>query len=297
MHISGKILALLVIIGWGVGLAFSSRALEVRTKWMAKAQKEEEEWKKVSEQLAKERAERDQLMATATRLTYGWERWWNDVQTQVADQRAATLQLEMGSSRGVVDKQQLWCFAPRPKDGSVPESDNPVMFIGCFRVSTLRDDMAVLSPLWRVRSAGVNWPSGLWRCRALVPSNYQNRFNDLEVQFLVADENLTAAKNQLALNQRLIASADEHIGLRMNQVNGAADLDGKGLPDEIVKGLLATLGDEEEQRNNALVEVDRLLRALKDTQDAVAAAVQSNRQLHDRLGTPTPTGPKLLTTR
>jgi hypothetical protein len=100
-----------------------------------------------------------------------------------------------------------------------------------------------------------------------IPPGDKARLNDLEVQFVIADELLRARQDDVTRQDELAQFAQKHLDLRIGEIQGFPELQGQEdkLPSEIIDGILAALVKEEEQRNAELVESDRLRRELRKT--------------------------------
>ncbi len=292
MHISGKILAGFVVIGWIVGLIFTSGDLKIRNAWMKRAQDAEEEFQKNDEQLVQKRALLANRRRELARVMLPWDRYWTKITgTPLGGAGDGKVQLEgVGSNHGLTEKHVIYLFAPNA-DGS-----STLLGSGGFRVTKALEDRAALEPTWRMRAGDVSAKPGEWRARALVPAHYEARFSQLEVELIAADDALRAGQQELDRQTEAIKVATEHLNLRLNEINGNPDLEGKDLPPSIVKGLLTVLEDEEELRNAALAQVDRLLRDLKQTREAFDRVRQANVELTNSLPHPAATPPKVSAT-
>lgn len=272
MHISGRILAWMVVL-CGIGsLILASKAAQVRWKWMERAQKLEQELASNEKLLAEKQAKRDAIRSELRRVMIPWDRYWGRVPAAVADANSGQITLNLGSSQGLSDKQVVYAFAPQP-DGSY-------FFVGNFQVSTLRDDRAALDPDWRVRPGEpATWQSGDWRIRTRVPAGFLTRFTELEVSLLVADTQLKSNLTELERQQQLVTLAENHLKLRQGEINGFDELQGKQLPSEMIKGLLTSLTEEEEERNEVLIQVDQLRHRLKQTNEQISQLRKMNASL------------------
>lgn len=273
MHITGKILAWLAVIGCGAAVALTAKALDIRSQWMDVAQKREAEFLANEKQLQTREAEVRELRLELGRVNLGWNRYWNGVRTAVLDQDQGSLTVEgLGTNRGLAERQIVYAFAPN--------GDGTFTYVGDFKVTTAREDRAALEPNWRVRpGVAQSWRTGDWRIRSLIPAQHQVRFTNLEVELLIADELLTAQRDNVARQQQLTQVAEQHVQLRVGEINGLPDLEGKTLPPEISKGLLTVLADEEDTRNGVLLQVDDLLRKLRETNEGIDRLRALNAQL------------------
>jgi hypothetical protein len=271
MNIFGKICLWLAVVGIIASIVLTSRVLAIRMAWMTQNQKLEEEFQKNQEELSKRRTELKLKKDELTRLMLDWDRVWDDVAVQV-DPASGALQIAVGINRGLQDKQIVWAYQKNP-DGSS-------LLAGEFKIIKIRDDLAELAPNWRLRPGDTQgWQAGNWRIRSLVPSYYGERLTATEVALLIADEDLQAKKDDVVLQTKMVAAANGELDQRMKEINGDQQNEGKELPTEIIKGFLATMLDEEEQRNTAIASVDQLNHDLKRTTERIARIHKINQRL------------------
>jgi hypothetical protein len=276
MHVSGKIFAFLTVL-CGIGaLVMSSKAIQVRTRWMEVVQKREAEVKKNDEDIAAREAKLNLTTGELRRTLLPWDRYWSPVPAAVANPATGELQANIGTSAGVKENMQLHAFA-KLADGSF-------LYAGPFQVKRVNEATCNLEPDWRYRdSEGANWPRGEWRFRTVVPAQYPLRFTQFESEFIRADQLFAERTNELARQQTLLQMAQEHLALRIGEINGFDDLKGRTLPPEMIDGYLTTLVSDEEARNTLLVEVDSLRRQLLDTNNQISSLLEENSQLQQAL--------------
>lgn len=276
MHTLGKVLMFFVLIGWIAAVILSVKYLDLRNQWMARAQKLEKEYTDNIAQVETRRKTLALKQKELARLMLPWDRYWNNIAGQV-DTSNPKPALDVGTNRGLQEKQQVFLFGLN--------TDGTSTYAGANRVATTREDRAQFEPVWRVRAGDVP-AATTWRVRSMIPAHYETRFNDIEVQFLIAEEDLKSQQRELARQKEAIAVAEEHLQLRIGEINGVKELEGKPLPAEISKGLLTVMVEEEEIRNAALAEVDRLLRSLKDANERFERIRRENSQLVGSLPQP-----------
>ncbi len=260
MHISGKIAAWLIAVLMLVGLYFAVKALSVRDKWMALAQKNEAEIQKNDEEITKKVKLRDEKRTALARTMFGWDRSWLDVPAAV---NAGNLSLQLGSSRGIQQNQVLYVFVPNP--------DGTSTYLGDFKVTRVADNQADARPNSRQRPSDVKqMPAQNVRVRTRTPTEFLARLSALDQQLLAAELTLATNENELKRQATLFEQSGKLIDMRLAELNGNPALANKPLPAAIVVGLLTAIVEEEEGRNAALIEADRLMRELKATRDSFA---------------------------
>lgn len=290
MHTSGKVLAwFVVLLGCGA-VVLTGKALAIRTAWMEKAQKYEADYARNAVQLDERVVKLQQIRNELERQMLGWDRYWANIPGGVLDPVKGQIQLDLGTNRGLQDKQVVYVFVQNP--------DGTSTYAGNFRVSTVQPARAALDAVWRVRPGDLGAiPQGRWRVRTMIPTPDQTRFTDLEVQLLVADEQLAASHRGLELQVALGKVAEQHSDFRFKEVNGDPALAANEVPPEIKAGLLATMAEVEESRNTALAEVDHLRRELKTTNEEFNRILGLNQELTESLPQPAATEPVKVTHR
>lgn len=269
MHVSGKVLVWLTALAWVGALALTAKATQIRTRWMEATQKKEAEFAKNEQDLVQRREKLKSLTSELRRTMIPWERYWQTVPAGVGNPATGEVTANFGTTVGVKDKDVLYGFARRP-DGSY-------FYAGNFEVVRANDANSSMTPIWRIRPEEANqWPRGDWRFRSKIPAQFHSLFTSLESELLLADTLLKARTTELTRQETLLASAQEHLQLRLGEINGFQNLDGKELPREMIVGYLTALSEEEETRNKLEIEVARLRRDLKATNERIVEVVGRN---------------------
>jgi hypothetical protein len=271
MHYSGKIAAGLVVALIAIAIYFSAKAFGVRDAWMQLAQKNEDEIKKNEATIAEKTRKFEDERAILARTKHGWDRDWSDVPAQINQQGDLTLAL--GTARGMQPDQILYVF--------VPNQDGTSVYVGDFKVTRAAENQVLARPNSRRRAGDVKQVQlPPVRVRALLPIQYLSRLETLNQQLLAAELTIATNKDEVERQGRLFDQTEKLIAARMAEINGNPQLAAKPLPPVHVKGLLTSIVDEEEGRNAALIEADRLRRELKQARDRFA---QVRRENHERL--------------
>jgi hypothetical protein len=268
MHISGKIAAWLVAVGLVLGSWFAIKAYAVRDKWMALAQKNEAEIKDNEKKIAEKIKERDGKRTALARTMFGWDRYWVDV--PIKGDAAGPLNLQLGTSRGIQQNQVLYVF--------VPNADGTSTYVGDFRVTRVADEQCETRPNSRRRPADAKQLNNIQnaRVRTLIPSQFLARLSALDQQLLAAELTIASNDKELKRQGTLFEQSGKLIDLRLGELNGNPELANKPLPPVNVVGLLTAIVEEEEARNAALIEADRMRRELKATRDSFTKIREEN---------------------
>ena len=284
MNVWGIVLAFFAALLGVVFTAFSAKVTKTRGELMQAYQKQEDLFKKQEEELARKQKQLQTLKVELDRTMIPWDRYWSPVPAGVANPATGELTANFGTVNGLKDKMAVHAFAKMP--------DNSYFYVGPFEVKKANDATSSLVPRWRLRAnESANWPRGDWRFRSMIPAQYEGRFVELEKELLIADTLFTASTNELARQEKLITLANDHLKLRLAEINGAEDLQGRELPIELIKGYLTTMVDEEELRNQLAVEVADLRKQLLDTNLKIQQVLRHNSGVIRALRETAPTEP------
>ena len=283
----GLALGILVMIGAVVGMIFSSKLILIRNSWH----------KKTSDAKANVIAQRKNLAdsekkvvlarAELQRAIHGWEQYWPAVQVDRA--QPGVLGLSFGTNQRLALNAPVYVFQPA-------ENGNGVSYVGPFKVKEVNEAQAALTPLWRLRGEEESWKFGPnWRIRTNIPRQYQNTLSDLEVMLLRKDEILFAQNKHLRIQQEAKKSAEEHLQLRLKELNGDPDLrpKEKSLNRFLVEGLHKAVTDTEAVRDSVQADVDELRRLVKRTRDEIERLKGDNERLAKRLSGPAQAASKI----
>ena len=150
-------------------------------------------------------------------------------------------------------------------------------YLGDFKVSKPGDNSLEAKANSRRRPADdKQLPQGTTtRVRTLIPSQFLARLGALDQQLLAAEATVESNKFELAQQGTLSVQNDKLIGRDWLKSMAIPNWPMR-LPAVDVKGLLTAIVEEEEARNGALIEADRLMRALKKARDDFASIRQKN---------------------
>jgi hypothetical protein len=268
-----------------VGMIFSSKLTLIRNSWHKKTSDAKANVIAQRKKLAE--SEKAVVLAKAElqRAIHGWERYWPAVQVD-RGQQPGVLGLTFGTNQGLALNAPVYVFQPA-------ENGNGVSYVGPFKVKEVNEAQAALTPLWRLRMGEeATWRYGPnWRIRTNIPRQYQNTLSDLELMLLRKDEILIAQQKHLQIQQEAKKSAEEHVHLRMKELNGDPNLGPKekSLNRFLVEGLHKAVADTEKERDAVQADVDELRRLVKRTRDEIERLTADNERLAKRLSGPAQT--------
>ncbi len=274
MHTSGKVLAVLLILGLGVAFHASAKSYAVRDAWMKLAQDNEAAIKKNDDEIAvKTRTLKDKRNEFA-RTMIGWDREWTSPAARL--EQNGNIALQIGTNQGMQPDQVLYVFAPN--------ADGTSAYVGDFKVEKTNEGGTQARLNSRRRPTDFKQAQFQnARVRTMIPNQYVKRLNDLDQLLLDAELSIRTNKEELARQGRLSEQVEKVIAARLAELNGNPDKANQQIPEVHINGLLTSIVNEEESRNAALIEADRLMRELKKTRDEFQMIRKENQQRVDSL--------------
>ncbi len=265
MHITGKLLGVVLFFAAATGFIFAAHLVDVRGKWLDQFQKAKQKNEESAPKLAEARVAREEARAELERETLRWDRFWPNEVGQFIP-RSGTLNLNAGSQNGIASKMTLYSF-------QLDKAGTP-SYVGAFNVFQLQPNLTVFKPAFRIRPDDVsNWNAGSWRLRTMIPSSLASRIAGLEAELVVADELLVKQQSNLETQTRLVTAAHDQRDERI------AELLGGGNANPAPPGLVADITQADDQRNVSLLEVDRLRREISTAEQHVRHLIQENNKL------------------
>lgn len=277
MHTSGKVAAGLIIVLAGLAIYFSARGFAIRDAWMKLAQDNEATIKKNETEIAELTRKLDEKRKDLARTMLGWDRYWPEVPGQL--NANGTITLKIGAAQHVTPEQVLYAFAVN-QDGSST-------YVGDFKTLSVKDNTVDARPNSRRRPNDVKIPAQfVVRVRSMLPSQFTARLGTLDQQLLAVELAIANDNEELARQAQLMQQSEKAIANRMAELNGNPELAQKTIPGVHVAGLLTSIVEEEEARNAALIEADRLMRELRNTRLEFEQIRKENQKLVESLPQP-----------
>jgi len=265
MHITGKLLGIVLMVLAGAGFVFAAHLVDVRGKWMVQLQKIKADNQKIADQLVAARLERDQAKAALDRDILRWDRIWTNVAAQFNPPNN-NLVANAGAPKEIQQNSPLFAFQLGKNGDS--------SYVGSFVLTQAQPNLCILRPTFRVREEDVpNWAGASWRFRTMIPSSFATRIAGLEGELLRNDELLAKQENNLKIQNELVEAAKHQREERLAELLG----DPKANPP--VLGLVAGTTEADDRRNAALVEVDELRREISAANKRVAELIRDNTEL------------------
>ncbi len=270
MHITGKLLGVVLVFAAIAGFVFAARLVDVRGKWLDQFQKAKKSNEDIAPKLAEARLEHDEARAEMEREALRWERFWNDEPAQFVPRSGMLNLTNAGAANGITQKMTLYAFQlSKPNEST---------YAGAFNVFQLQPNLTVLKPAFRVRPEDVeNWNANKWRVRTMIPSSFASTISGLESELTVADELLVKQQSNLDTQTKLVEDAKQQRDARI------AELLGGGAANAALRGLVTEIAEADDQRNASLYEVDHLRREISAAEQHIASLMRHNNELANTL--------------
>ena len=270
-------LVILVIMLAAGGMILASRLTVIRSGW----QKKTADSKSKVIELRKKAAEAQKLVDAARSDLQGaihdWDKSWNA--TNVAKGlRAGIIGVALAPNQVLPPNALVYVFQPSP-DGA------GTAYVGSFKVGAPQGPFTELTPGWRMRPEEVeqwdkSWRYGAnWRIRANIPRRHKMQFSNFEMMTFRRDELLDAQQLHLQLQHNAKSKAEEHLMLRLKELNGDKDQVNKSLDKFILEGYHKAVADLEIDRNAVQADLDDLRRQVKRTRDEIERLTLENTRL------------------
>ena len=266
-------LVILVILLAGGAMIMASKLTVVRSSW----QKKTADGKAKVLELRKKAGEAQKLVDSARsdlqQTIFGWDHTWMTQVTQRGGQPGA-INVGLGITQGLQPNKEVYVFQPSP-DGV------GTSYVGPFKVGVPQEANATLTPNWRLQpDEDKTWRFGPnWRIRSSIPRQHRTQFTDYETMMLKHDEMLAEKQEHLELQKKAKTKAEEHLSLRMKELNGDTDQKNQSLDKFLLEGYHKAVADLEIARNAVQAAVDELRRQIKRTHDEIERLTEENGQL------------------
>lgn len=285
MNIWGKVLAFLVVVAAISASVLTAKLVQVRNSWTAKTLAAKNKFNDLKPKIESLEIQIDSLKNEVFRSQQLWGNFWPNVQTGVVNPSDGTVGLNIGSDASVRPNMVMHGFEIT--------ADGTSIYRGAFLPAEIQNAAATLKPNWRATAAEVRtWPAaGIWRWRNLVPPGYEKNFDEQLTAVLKLEETLNDRLKTLAGQKQLLAEAKAKLKLRESELVGGEELAKVATADpEHRDGLVAAMAEAEEERNQTLLKLDELRRAVRNVQEEIERLHDENIELANRLPQPPSAG-------
>ena len=290
MHILGKILIWLIVLGAVGPLVLTSKVISYRNSWTKQIKLLQESNEKKQQEVAERQKKLTELRNELSRTMLGWGHYWDGFQAGVNN--------GMVGARGGIGADHGFGLPAGPEPPVVylfmPDGEGGSRYVGAFQppdAGSIRADEVLLKPTWLPRPGEEEIWAGAqdgWRCRTQIRAAYVRRFSDLYVDLEFADDHLARRQYNLQLQNKLHEVSKKLRDYRLQELLGPPDAKEVG-SDHLLVGLVKAIEREEERRNATQARVDRLRREMEQATRKLQELIENNREL-SRAGTRTETG-------
>ena len=150
------------------------------------------------------------------------------------------------------------------------------VYAGEFVAVEIAANSALLQPVHRVLPEESSaWPvNAAWRLRSLIPLDQRTAIDELYRHERRTGELMNSTADNIERQQELLAAAEASLDTRRGELLGNPDGDVLAERPEFVEGLLKVTEEVEEERNQLMLDVDSLRRAINKAAAARAARLQ-----------------------
>jgi hypothetical protein len=286
MHVLGKVFAFLVVIEAIIAGALTAKLVQVRNSWTAKVAASKAKYVELAPKIEDLHAKIDNLRNEIFRSRELWGSYLPNVDTG-NPQADGTLSVNIGTDKGIRPNMLLHGFEV--------DANGATVYRGSFLVADSQPGASTLKPNFRITPEDVkSWKGGNWRWRNAVPAGYLETFDKQLLAILKGDETLKARDMLLADQKRMLENANNTLKKREAELVGGEGLaKAESVGPEFREGLVAALEQSEEDRNQTLLKIDELRRAVREIQADIERLQAENLELIEKL--PEPSSPAVVT--
>ena len=277
MNIWGKVLAFLVVIAAIFASIFSAKLVQVRNSWTKKSITSKNKFDELKPKIESVESQLRTLNSELLLAREFWGTFLPDVQTAVKNPADGSVEVNIGFDKGVRNNLLMYGF-------EIAE-DGTSTYRGSFLAADVQNDRALMKPNWRATPAEVKaWKPGNWRWRNQLPPGYTENFDKQLTAILKLEETRNDRLRTLEGQKKLLADADRKLKQREAELIGGEELPkSESLAPEFRDGLVAAIAQADEERNQTLLNLDKLRREVRSVQADIERLLQENQDLADRL--------------
>ncbi|QDT64222.1 hypothetical protein [Calycomorphotria hydatis] len=247
MHIVGKIFLWMTLLCGVAAVLLTVKLINVRNSWMKQADIVIPATQELEKQLEQQEETLEKVRGELTLLQLNWDQPINAPNTSTDINGKVTAGIGTSAGFGI----QREANAPAPVYDAFAVIDDVSTYIGKFRLEGARPEQALLAPTFQTSpQEAVLWPQGTWRFWQVIPLDGPARVAKLR--------NDIAQQNELLRKQRRleddatknVLQAQEHLKALDKVLFGDFDAERLANAPENADGLLATIQDEERERDS-----------------------------------------------
>lgn len=282
MHTLGKVFAWITVLLALGGVFVTTKVLARRNAAIAQLEKNRADYEASIAPLEEARVNLRRAQEAYTQAIHGWTPLIG-ANVQVGPGNPGEVALNLGQAAGIQAGQRIHVF--------VPNAQGQSMYLGPFIVQTVQGGFTTAAADFPLRDADrSNWQNYVGQTQAgrvygSVPSAGPETVLHLQQLLVRKTELLEAELALLAVRQKAVEIANEHLNYRNNELHGdpALQPERDSLPQFVVDGLVKAIEDADESRNRTLAEVDKLRHLIKASYDQIIQLEAANRALVETL--------------
>jgi prefoldin subunit 5 len=289
MHTLGKVLAWFTVLLALGGVFVTTKVLARRNAAIAQLEKNRADYEASIAPLEEARVNLRRAQEAYTQAIHGWTPLLG-ANVQVGPANPGEVALNIGEASGLKVGQRVHVFVPNAQGQSV--------YLGPFTAKLVQGGVTTAEADFPLRAADrANWVAFVGQTTAgrvygSVPSSGPESVLHLQQLLVRKNELLEAEQGLLAVRQKEVEIANEHLNYRNNELHGdpALQPERDTLPQFLVDGLVTAIEDTDEARNRVQAEVDDLRHRIKASYDEIVKLQAVNRELADSLPSGEATG-------
>ena len=257
---------------------WAPKLLVINNQWAAKLRDSKEKARDAAKSNREARQEFNKAMADVSGLTIGWDKFWNvpvrspdsTPETPTVAKRGNVLILNnIGSENGLQDLQYVDAAGDikmtKPTVHAFYGGAEGFTYAGEFTAEQISLKQSELVPVRKPDAQAVaNWnPNAAWRLRTMVPPALRTTIDETFQQKQRTKELMLQMDANIVRLTDLSQQAQMALERREGELLGGLKMDPVPSRPEFTDGLLKVTEDVEEERNQLLLEVDQLRRAIK----------------------------------
>ncbi len=279
----GNILLALTMLLGALAFGLTASLLNHRDSWQKSVQTAREKYEDVTVRLAEKRKEINSQYTELSRASVGWGQVWDNVRTQLFNPQAGIIQVGIGSSAGLTREGVDGSLMPTIFAFQPDQNSGGMIYVGQFKAMEINANNATLRLMRTPLPGEVNtWQPGNWRLRSEMPPGQVNRFDELAIQFAVAEEMTIERLQNLNVQQELLTEAISQLDQRIAELNGLT-ANQKNATELLKKGLVSTILEEEQARNQELAVLEQLREELFAKYNQILDLAKENLELESKL--------------
>jgi len=290
MHLTGKIFAFFTLCLAIGAVILTAKVLDQQNEWNGRVEKSRDAYQKAVAEVPGVKDQVKRLEDDLTLQRLDWGRHWEGVDTLVNDQSRGILSVSIGRNDNLVRVTDagdvyptLYAFQP---------AGDTMVYVGAFRVTQVNVNQSAIQLIRPPRAGEAeSWKPGKWRFRDGLPASKEGEIGDLLIDLTILEERVKSRRLNLLIQQKSVQNAQKLLAQRLKELNGDPSLS-KDVEDVYRKGLIASLQEAQDHRDEALAEVQRLRDQLHDLYGKFEEVLTENKQLESGLRPTTKTGQK-----